>query len=180
MDAPPTNLYLVGFMGSGKSTVGWQAAKALRFQFLDSDKEIEKRAGRAIAEIFATEGEPAFRALEREFVEEGHPAAGCVVACGGGLIVPDGMLARLRQRGVVVCLHAPLETILERTSRNNSRPLLQVENRLERIQQLFAQRDPIYRAAGTVVLTDRRPLREIVSHVLRVYREEVRDRARVR
>lgn len=180
MDAPPTNLYLVGFMGSGKSTVGWQAAKALRFQFLDSDKEIEKRAGRAIAEIFAADGEAAFRALELEFVERGHPAEGCVVACGGGLIVPEGMLARLRGRGVVVCLHAPLETILERTSRNNARPLLQVDNRLERIQQLFAQRDLIYRAAGTVVLTDRRPLREIVAHVLRVYREEVRDRARAR
>jgi shikimate kinase len=180
MDAPPTNLYLVGFMGSGKSTVGWQVAKALRYQFLDSDKEIEKHAGRAIAEIFATDGEPAFRAREREFIERGHPAEGCVVACGGGLVVPDGMLALLRQRGIVVCLHAPLETILERTSRNALRPLLQVENPRERIQQLFAQRDPIYRAAGTVVLTDKRPLREIVAHVLRVYREEVRDRVRAR
>jgi shikimate kinase len=94
--------------------------------------------------------------------------------------VPDGMLALLRQRGVVVCLHAPLDTILERTSRNTSRPLLQVENPRERIQQLFAVRDPIYRAAGTVVLTDKRPLREIVAHVLRVYREEARDRARAR
>lgn len=180
MDAPPTNLYLVGFMGSGKSTVGWQVAKALRYQFLDSDKEIEKHAGRAIAEIFATDGEPAFRAREREFIERGHPAEGCVVACGGGLVVPEGMLALLRQRGIVVCLHAPLETILERTSRNTLRPLLQVENPRERIQQLFAQRDPIYRAAGTVVLTDKRPLREIVAHVLRVYREEVRDRVRAR
>lgn len=180
MDLPPTNLYLVGFMGSGKSTVGWQAAKSLRFQFIDSDKEIERQAGRPIAEIFARDGEEAFRRLEREFVESGHPAEGCVVACGGGLIIAEGMLARLRARGVVVCLHAPLETILERTSRNTVRPLLQVENKLERIQQLYAQRDPIYRAAGTVVLTDKRPLREIVSHVLRIYREEVRERAGVR
>lgn len=180
MDLPPVNLYLVGFMGSGKSTVGWHAAKALRYQFLDSDKEIEKQAGRPIAEIFAQEGEEAFRAREKRFVEEGHPAEGCVVACGGGLIVPEGMLGQLRQRGVVVCLHAPLETVLERTSRNTLRPLLQVDNKLERIQQLFAQRDPIYRAAGTVVLTDKRPLREIVAHVLRVYREELRDRARRR
>ncbi|HYC70184.1 MAG TPA: shikimate kinase [Opitutaceae bacterium] len=177
---PPVNLYLVGFMGSGKSTVGWQVAKALQYQFLDSDKEIEKAAGRPISEIFATEGEAAFRARERDFVERGHPAEGCVVACGGGLIVPDGMLARLRQRGIVVCLHAPLETILERTSRNALRPLLQVADPMARIQQLFAQREPIYRAAGTVVLTDKRPLREIVTHVLRVYREELRDRARGR
>lgn len=177
MDVPATNLYLVGFMGSGKSTIGWHAAKALRFRFLDSDREIEKRAGQAVGDIFAQRGEAAFRALEREFIEGGHPEHGCVVACGGGLIVPDGMLACVRRRGVVVCLHAPLETILERTSRNALRPLLQVENPQERIQELFAQREPVYRAAGTVVLTDKRPLREIVAHVLRVYREEARERA---
>jgi shikimate kinase len=177
MEAPPHNLYLVGFMGSGKSTVGWQVARTLRYQFLDSDREIEKQAGVTVAELFAREGEAAFRARERAFMETGHPAQGCVVACGGGLIVPEGMLALVRSRGVVICLHAPLDTILERTGRNTLRPLLQVENPRERIAELYARRDPIYRAAGTVVLTDKRPLREIVAHVLRIYRGEVRERA---
>lgn len=177
MEAPSHNLYLVGFMGTGKSTVGWQVARALGFQFLDSDKEIEKQAGCSVADLFAREGEPAFRERERAFIESGHPAQGCVVACGGGLIVPDGMLARVRARGVVICLHAPLDTILERTGRNTLRPLLQVENPRERIAELYARRDPIYRAAGTVVLTDKRPLREIVAHVLRLYRGEARERA---
>lgn len=163
-------------MGTGKSTVGWHVAKQLQFRFLDSDKEIERVEGRTIPEIFASDGEAAFRAMERRFVTEGHPDHGCVVACGGGLIVPDGMLDLLRSRGVVVCLHAPFETILERTSRSTMRPLLEVEDRAERARKLFTEREPIYRSAGTVVLTDRRPLREIVAHVLRVYRGELRDR----
>ncbi len=178
MDAPRTNLYLVGFMGTGKSTVGWHAARQLHFTFLDSDREIERTENTTVSDIFATRGEPAFRRMEREFVEGGHPAQGCVVACGGGLVAPEGMLPLLRSRGVVVCLHAPLPTVLERTSRNNLRPLLQVEKPEERIRQLYAQRENIYRSAGTVVLTDKRPLREIVAHVLRVYRGEVRERMR--
>jgi shikimate kinase len=176
METSGLNLYLVGFMGSGKSTVGRLAAKQLGFHLLDSDHEIERVQRRTVAQIFAESGEAAFRAMEREFVEHGHPAHGCVVACGGGLIVPPGMLDLLRSRGVVVCLHAPLETILERTSRHTHRPLLEVANREERLRQLYAERDQLYRSAGTVVLTDRRPLREIVAHVLRVYHREARER----
>jgi len=169
------NLYLVGFMGSGKSTVGRLVAKQLGFPLLDSDHEIERVQQRTVAQIFAELGEAAFRAMEREFVERGHPARGCVVACGGGLIVPAGMLELLRSRGVVVCLHAPLETVLERTARHSHRPLLEVANREERLRQLYADREQLYRNAGTVVLTDKRPLREIVAHVLRVYHREARE-----
>lgn len=176
MDGTGVNLYLVGFMGTGKSTVGWHLAKRLGHQFLDSDKEIERVQGRPVAEIFSTEGEAAFRGMERAFVEGGHPATGCVVACGGGLIVPPGMLELLRSRGIVICLHALFETILERTGRNTLRPLLQVDDREQRARELYAKREGIYRAAGTVVLTDKRPLREIVAHVLRVYQAEVRER----
>ena len=111
MTPPDANLYLVGFMGTGKSTVGRQVARQLEFQFLDSDHEIERGEGKPVAKIFAEEGEARFRALERAFIEEGHPANRCVIACGGGLVVPDGMLDLLRRRGVVVCLHAPIETI---------------------------------------------------------------------
>jgi shikimate kinase len=172
MQGTDANLYLVGFMGSGKSTVGWHAAKQLQFQLIDSDREIEKVAGKAISEIFAQDGEPAFRAMERTFAESGHPDRGCVVACGGGLIVAPGMLELLQRKGVVVCLHAPLETILERTVRHSHRPLLEQGDKEQRIRELYAQREELYRRAGTMVLTDKRPLREIVGHVLRVYRRE--------
>ena len=172
MTPPDANLYLVGFMGTGKSTVGRAIAKQLGFQFLDSDHEIERLQGKAVSRIFAEEGEARFRALEREFVENGHPAGRCVIACGGGLVVPEGMLELLRRKGVVICLHAPIETILQRTMHTNHRPLLQVENPEQRLRDLYAQREAIYRRTGTMVLTDSRPLREIVGHVLRVYRLE--------
>jgi shikimate kinase len=172
MTSPDANLYLVGFMGTGKSTVGRQVARQLDFRFLDSDHEIERLQGKPVSRIFAEEGEARFRALEREFIEQGHPADRCVIACGGGLVVPPGMLELLRSRGVVICMHAPIETILKRTMHTNHRPLLQVEDPEKRLRDLYAQREEIYRRTGTMVLTDSRPLREIASHVLRVYRLE--------
>lgn len=180
MNAADVNLYLVGFMGTGKSTVGRLVAQRLGFRLLDSDQEIEQQQGRSIAEIFAHDGEPAFRALERAFVESGHPAERAVVACGGGLVVQPGIADVLRRRGVVVCLHASLATILDRTSRHRHRPLLNVEDPAERIRTLYAAREPVYRNAGTVILTDGRPLGEVVAHVLRVWRREAMDFVRAR
>jgi shikimate kinase len=169
------NLYLVGFMGTGKTTIGRAVAQRLRYRLLDSDHEIERSTGRSIPEIFATDGEPAFRALEREFVETGHPSRGCVVACGGGLVVAPGLLERLQARGVVICLHASIDTILQRTSGNRHRPLLNVEDPRARITALYHAREPIYRRAGTLLLTDRRPASEIIGHVMRIYRREARE-----
>ncbi len=167
-----TNLYLVGFMGTGKSTVGRLVARQVGFDFVDSDHEIERVQGKPVSQIFAEQGEVAFRAMEREFVERGHPPKRCVVSCGGGLIVPPGMLELLRSRGVVVCMHAPIDTIIQRTLHATHRPLLAVENPEQRLRDLYAQREALYRRSGTLVLTDKRPLREIAAHVLRVYRQE--------
>jgi shikimate kinase len=166
------NLYLVGFMGTGKSTVGRQVARQMEFEFIDSDHEIERLQGKPVSQIFAEKGEAAFRGMEREFIERGHPAKRCVVSCGGGLVVPPGMLDLLRQRGVIVCMHAPIETILQRTMHATHRPLLAVENPEQRLRELYAQREELYRRSGTMVLTDKRPLREIVAHVLRIYRQD--------
>ncbi len=178
MNAADVNLYLVGFMGTGKTTIGRGVAQRLGFQLLDSDHEIERSQGRTIPEIFASEGEAAFRVLERAFVQSGHPATRTVVACGGGLVVQPGMLAELRSRGVVVCLHASLATVLERTSRNRHRPLLNVEDPEARIRTLYAEREPVYKRSGTVVLTDSRPLGDIIAHVVRVWRREAGEFAR--
>lgn len=172
MSATAVNLYLVGFMGTGKSTVGRLLARQLAMRFLDSDHEIEVAQGKAVAKIFAEDGEPRFRDLERGFIASGHPAHGCIVACGGGLVVPPGMLELLRSRGVIICLHAPIETILQRTMHTTHRPLLEVADRATRLRELYAQREAIYRRTGTMVLTDKRPMREIAAHVLRVYRLE--------
>lgn len=180
MDPADVNLYLVGFMGTGKSTAGRAVAARLNFTCLDSDHEIERQQGKTIPDIFAQDGEPAFRVMEREFIEHGHPAQRTIVACGGGLVVQPGMLALLGAKGVVVCLHATLETILARTSRQRNRPLLDVENPEERIRTLYSAREAIYMRSGTLILTDARPLNDIAAHVIRVWRRDARDFARGR
>ncbi|MCX6938052.1 MAG: shikimate kinase [Verrucomicrobia bacterium] len=174
------NLYLVGFMGTGKTTVSRILAARLGHRWVDSDHEIERLQGRTIPEIFATDGEAAFRQMEREFIENGHPAERTVVACGGGLVIQPGMLDEVQKRGVVMCLHATVETVLRRTAGNRSRPLLNVEDPEKRVRELYAVRDPIYRRAGSVILTDNRPQLEVVQHVLRAYRRDALDFVRAR
>ena len=164
------NLYLVGFMGVGKSAVGSRLAHELNYSFFDSDEVIEKRVGKTIPEIFAEDGEAAFRRYEREFIESGHPAEGCVVSCGGGLVVEEGMTERLKSKGVVICLFASIESIFRRTQRNKNRPLLNVDNPEARIRELFAAREQIYMNAGICISTEGRSIVEVVKHVLRSYR----------
>jgi shikimate kinase len=113
--------------------------------------------------------------MERAFIEQGHPEKKCVVACGGGLVVQPGMLDLLKSKGVVICLHASLETILKRTQGSRHRPLLNVDDPMERIRTLYAQREPIYRHSGTLILTDGRQLNDIVAHVMRAYRREAAE-----
>lgn len=180
MNAADVNLYLVGFMGTGKTTIGRAVAQRLGFALMDSDQEIERLQGRTIAEIFATDGEAAFRVMERTFVEGGHPPTRTVVSCGGGLVVQPGMLEALEARGVVICLHASIETILARTARHRHRPLLNVEDQEARVRALYAAREPVYKRAGTVILTDGRPLNDIVSHVMRAWRREAGDFVKAR
>ena len=164
------NLYLVGFMGVGKSAIGRKVAKELGFKFIDSDHEIETKVGKKIPQIFESEGEARFRQYEREFIESGHPETNCVISTGGGLVVQPGMKDLLKEKGVVICLFASVESILERTSRNSNRPLLQVENPEERIRSLLAEREPIYMDAGACISTDGRTIPEVVRHMMRTYK----------
>ena len=168
------NLYLTGFMGTGKSSIGREVAKALGFRFIDSDRAIEKKEGMKISRIFADKGEDFFRQCERDFIESGHPNEGCVVACGGGLIIPDGMKKMVEDRGILVALFASVETVLARTSRNKSRPLLNVDDPKERIRQLMAEREPIYRKIDLAVSTDGRSFGDVRDAVVRIYRSHAR------
>ncbi len=180
MNAADVNLYLVGFMGTGKTTIGRAVAQRLGFQLVDTDQEIEREQGRSITEIFERDGEPFFRELERRFIVSGHPAERAVVACGGGLVVQPGSLELLRERGVVICLHASIETILARTAKHRHRPLLNVDDPDAQVRTLYAQREPVYQRAGTVILTDARSLTEVVAHVIRAWRRDATDFARKR
>lgn len=164
------NIALVGFMGTGKSTVGQLVASMLRFRFLDTDLMIEGTAGRKISEIFATEGEARFRELEREVVAKLATTENAVIATGGGLITNPENLAKLREHALIVCLWATAETILRRVGHQTHRPLLQVENPLERIRSLLQERAPFYRQADVLLSSDFRKPREVASHVVHEYK----------
>lgn len=169
------NIYLIGFMGVGKSAVGRALAKALGMRFIDSDQCIEKQAGKSIKRIFDEDGEPAFRAMEKEFIADGHPQQGIVVACGGGLPLQEGMSGLLTARGVVICLFAQPETIIRRTVGNPKRPLLNVEDPEQRVRQLMQEREPIYLNTGIGISTESRTIPEVVKNIMRVYHRECRD-----
>ena len=148
---------------------------------MDSDQEIER--------ICAAHDRGDLRERRRggvppassgEFIESGHPAQRTVVACGGGLVVQPGMAGLLRSRGVVVCLHASLETILARTSRHSSRPLLNVADPEARIRALYAEREAIYRSARDDGPDGLAPAARIVAHVMRIREREAREFARGR
>lgn len=167
------NLYLVGFMGTGKSAIGRQIAKKQKMEYIDSDSAIEKITGKSVRDIFAQDGESYFRELERKFVESGHSERGCIVACGGGLILQTEMIDILKSKGVLICLFASASTILKRTFHNRNRPLLNVENPEKKINDLLSERESTYLQAGTGLYTDNRSIAEIVEHALRIYQKQV-------
>ncbi|HAF58781.1 MAG TPA: shikimate kinase [Opitutae bacterium] len=165
-DLSKSNIYLVGLMGTGKSTIGQKLALRLEMTFLDSDREIQENTGLSISEIFAKEGEPNFRTMEKEFIEQGHPRRNCVVACGGGLCIPAGMMEALKSAGKVICLWANPDTLVDRTNMDNSRPLLQVSNPLKALQSLLAQREDRYREADIIIKTDELSPEEVVEQIV--------------
>ncbi len=173
---PQPNLLLVGFMGTGKSTLGRLLARRWRRPLVDTDEVVERLAGKSIPEIFAQEGEAAFRAKEREVVESHLPASGAVISCGGGLVVPEGMAALVASKGVVVTLFASPEAVLRRTQGKSNRPLLEGEDPEARIRALMAEREKAYLACGTAVYTDGRTLPQLADAVERIYRREARGR----
>jgi shikimate kinase len=160
------NLALIGFMGTGKSSVGRLVADTLHFTFLDTDDVIVARAGKTIAEIFEQNGEPVFRDLERSVVEELSRRTKTVIATGGGLPAKEANLTSLRSHALVICLWASPEKIWERVSGQTHRPLLNQGEPLVKIRQLLAVREPYYRQADVLVNTEMRSVREVATQVV--------------
>jgi len=160
------NIALVGFMGTGKSSVGRLAAEQLRFAFIDTDELIENEVGHSIPEIFARLGEPAFRKYERDVVEALSARRDTVIATGGGLVADPSNLASLKTHALVVCLWASPETIWERVRAQSHRPLLQTPDPQARIRQLLEERAPAYRQADVLIHTGLRSAKEAVHQVL--------------
>jgi shikimate kinase len=163
------NIALIGFMGTGKSSVGRMIAAQLHFDFIDTDELIESRAGRTIADIFAQAGETAFRAIERQVVGELARVRRTVISSGGGLAAEPDNLASLKEHALIVCLWASPELIWERVRHQSHRPLLNDPDPMARIRKLLAAREPFYRQADVLVNTEMRSIKEVAHHVLHHY-----------
>jgi shikimate kinase len=146
------NLYLVGLMGAGKTTVGRLLARHYGCIFRDSDHEIEARTGVKIPVIFEIEGEAGFRKREEAVIAELTAMSGIVLATGGGAILSPVTRDNLRKRGVVIYLRGTPEHLHERTRHDRNRPLLQTENPLDRLRELYQQRDPLYREVADIIV----------------------------
>ena len=145
---PGENIVLIGFMGSGKSSIGRRLARRLRFQFLDTDRLVEERAKMTIPEIFKKYGEANFRERETAALDSLLGARRHILATGGGVVTQPGNIPLLRRLGLVVLLSADPEEIFRRVSRNTQRPLLQVENPRQRVLDMMAARRAAYLQAA--------------------------------
>lgn len=152
----PLLISLIGLPGSGKSTVARQLARRLHLAFVDSDHVIEQRIGCPIREFFEREGEERFRDLEAEVLDSLTQAEG-VLSTGGGAVLRQGNREHLRQRGQVIYLKSTPEELMRRLRHDTQRPLLQVQDPLQRLRDLYAQRDPLYRETAHFVIDTGRP-----------------------
>lgn len=160
------NVFLVGPMGAGKSTIGRLLAAELNFSFRDSDRVIEERTGADIPWIFDMEGEEGFREREAAVLLELTNEHDSVIATGGGIVLRAQNREMMKLSGFVCYLTASIEQLVERTARDKKRPLLQVENPRQKIIDLLALRDPLYHdAADFVVNTDRRSPKSVAQEI---------------
>lgn len=160
------NIALIGFMGTGKSSVGRLIADQLQFQFVDTDELIERRAGKIIARIFSEDGEPVFRQLERETLLGLAKLEKAVISTGGGLGANADNIRSLKEHSLVVCLWASPERIWDRVGSQTHRPLLREADPMAKIRSLLAAREPFYKQADVLLNTELRGLREVAQQAM--------------
>lgn len=165
IERPVDWVALAGFMGTGKSRVGWELSRALALHFVDTDKLITRVVGKSIPEVFAEEGEGYFRSCEAEVVRRVSRLDHAVISLGGGTFIHEANRRTLLERGPVVVLWATPETIYQRT-KHSDRPLLRAEDPLGRIRSLMDEREGVYRQGTIHVHSDGRPSEEIVEEII--------------
>lgn len=167
--AEPRNIFLVGLMGAGKTTVGRQLARTLAIDFYDSDREIESRTGVDIPLIFEYEGEAGFRKREQSMIEELTQSKEIVLATGGGTVLSTKNRENLKNRGFVVYLKCSIDCLLQRTHNDRHRPLLDTDNPREILNELMLIREPLYLdCADYIIDTGKWPTRHVVKDILKV------------
>ncbi|MBR0574503.1 shikimate kinase AroK [Pasteurella atlantica] len=165
--AEKRNIFLIGPMGAGKSTIGRQLAQLLGMDFVDSDTEIEQRAGADIDWIFDLEGEAGFRKREEKIINELTQQQGVVLSTGGGTIVSKDNRNMLSARGIVIYLETTVDKQFERTQRDKKRPLLQNEDPRAVLEELAKQRNPLYEEIADITLqTDQQSARLMASQII--------------
>ncbi|GGG02774.1 MULTISPECIES: shikimate kinase AroK [Cysteiniphilum] len=167
------NVFLIGPVGAGKSTIGRQLASELKLDFVDSDREIEQRCGVDIDWIFDIEGEEGFRKREQEVLGDLATRQGIVLATGGGAIILPENRTLLSSRGKVVYLQASIEQQLERTAKDKKRPLLQVDDKEAQLKKLMAEREPLYQEIADITIeTSETTVRNVVQKITNLLMEE--------
>ncbi|EAR61415.1 shikimate kinase [Oceanospirillum sp. MED92] len=155
-------------MGAGKSTIGRLLSQELKLEFLDSDREIENRAGADIPWIFDVEGEEGFRDREESVIKDLAEKKSIVLSTGGGAVIRSANRACLQGNGTVVYLETSVEQQLDRTARDKNRPLLQTENPRQVLEDLMAKRHPLYlEAADIIIKTDKRHPKTVASEIIK-------------
>ena len=166
------NIYLVGFMATGKTSVGLALAKRLNKEFLDLDDLIEEKTGKRINEIFKEKGEPYFRKLEKEALKEVAQKKDLVIGCGGGLVVDPGNLSLLKETGTVICLSAAVDKILFRSKGTDQRPLLNVSDPKVKVIELLVKRGPFYKKAHFTIDTTDLTVEQVVDKIIQLNKDE--------
>ena len=162
------NIYLVGFMGTGKTAVGKKLAKRKKWQFADLDDLIEFKEKRAISEIFAKKGEPYFRKAEKKVLNEVSKEKNFVVAGGGGIVMDPENIRIMKATGIMICLNATVEVILKRTSGSTHRPLLNVTDTKKQIGLLLKFRSPYYALADETIDTSRISVGKVAEKIIKL------------
>ncbi len=164
------NIYLIGLMGAGKTTIGRQLAKSLKIPFYDSDKAIEENTGVDIPTIFEFEGEQGFRDREQKMIQQLTQLQGIVLATGGGAVLRQENRELLKNNGFIVYLQCSIDRIMERTRRDTQRPLLKTDNPKERLQLLLEQRESLYLSCADFMIdTGIHKSKAVVSDILDAY-----------